>query len=101
IKFSGPAYHDVDNRLMSLQLVSQGLNSAVMFRADGEAVQPAEVFYKKALLVERGSFRPVTYATNDMLDGARRAFLQKCGCTEGDMAVLMEMTDRKSTRLNS
>ena len=44
----------------------------VMFRADGETVQPAEVFYKKAILVERGSFRPVTYATNDMLDGARR-----------------------------
>src|SRR5947207_2038570 len=92
IKFSGPAYHDVDNRLMSLQLVSQGLNSAVMFRADGEAVQPAEVFYKKAILVERGSFRPVTYATNDMLDGARRKFLQESGCAESELIVLMEMT---------
>ena len=47
-----------------------------MFTADGETVQPAEIFYKKAILVERGSFRPVTYATNDMLDGARTAFLQ-------------------------
>ena len=74
IKFSGPAFAQVDNRLISLQLVSQGL-TAVMFRADGETVQPAEVFYKKAILVERGSFRPVTYATNDMLDGARRKFL--------------------------
>src|SRR6185295_2512051 len=92
IKFSGPAYEGVDNRLMSLQLVSQGLTSAVMFRADGETVQPAEVLYKKAILVERGSFRPVTYATNDMLDGARRVFLQKCGCPEDEMAVLMEMT---------
>ena len=72
IKFSGPAFAGVDNRLMSLQLVSQGLTSAVMFLADGETVQPAEVFYKKAILVERGSFRPVTVATNDMLDGARR-----------------------------
>ena len=77
IKFSGPAFAQVDNRLMSLQLVSQGLTDAVMFRADGETVQPAEVFYKKAILVERGSFRPVTYATNDMLDGARRKFLQR------------------------
>src|SRR4029079_11216770 len=92
IKFSGPAYETVDNRLMSLQLVSQGLTSAVMFKADGETVQPTEVFYKKAILVERGSFRPVTYATNDMLDGARRVFLQKCGCSEQDLAVLMEMT---------
>src|SRR5437870_2167125 len=92
IKFSGPAFQGVDNRLMSLQLVSQGLTSAVMFRADGETVQPAEVFHKKAILVERGSFRPVTYATNDMLDGARRVFLKECGCSEKDLVVLMEMT---------
>src|SRR3954463_9934861 len=92
IKFSGPAYEGLDNRLMSLQLVSQGLTSAVMFNADGETVQPAEVFYKKAILVERGSFRPVTYATNDMLDGARRVFLEKCGCAEDQLIVLMEMT---------
>src|SRR4051795_11943888 len=92
IKFSGPLFQNIDNRLMSLQLVSQGLTDAVMFKADGETVQPAEVFYKKAILVERGSFRPVTYATNDMLDGARRVFLEKCGCAEDQLVVLMEMT---------
>src|SRR5437588_6279647 len=92
IRFSGPAFARVDNRLMSLQLVSQGLTDAVMFLADGETVQPAEVFYKKAILVERGSFRPVTYATNDMLDGAKRKFLQESGCNERDLVVLMEMT---------
>jgi hypothetical protein len=92
IKLSGPTFHGVDNRLMSLQLVSQGLTNAVMFKADGETVQPAEVFYKKAILVERGSFRPVTYATNDMLDGARRAFLAQSASSESDLVVLMEMT---------
>jgi hypothetical protein len=92
IKLSGPAFPDVDNRLMSLQLVSQGLTSAVMFTAEGETVQPAEVFHKKAILVERGSFRPVTLATNDMLDGARRLFLKKSGYSEQDLVVLMEMT---------
>src|SRR5437773_5738324 len=92
IKFSGPTFHGVDNRLISLQLVSQGLTNAVMFKADGETVQPAEVFYKQAILVERGSFRPVTYATNDMLDGARRAFLAQSASSESDLVVLMEMT---------
>jgi len=92
IKFSGPAFAKIDNRLMSLQLVSQGLTNAVMFTADGETVQPAEVFHKKAILVERGSFRPVTYATNDMLDGARGVFLKQCHCSEEDLVVLMEMT---------
>ena len=92
IKFSGPAFEGVDNRLMSLQLVSQGLTNAVMFTADGETVQPTEVFHKKAILVERGSFRPVTYATNDMLDGARRMFLKQSNCSEKELVVLMEMT---------
>jgi hypothetical protein len=92
IKFSGPAFMRIDNRLMSLQLVSQGLTDAVMFTADGETVQPAEIFHKKSILVERGSFRPVTYATNDMLDGARRQFLKESRCSENDLVVLMEMT---------
>ncbi|PZR74066.1 MAG: nicotinate-nucleotide adenylyltransferase [Chthoniobacterales bacterium] len=92
IKFSGPAYPGVDNRLMSLQLVSQGLTDAVIFTADGEMVQAADILYKKAILVERGSFRPVTNATNDMLNGARTAFLKEAGCPDADLVVLMEMT---------
>ncbi len=92
IKFSGPAYAEVDNRLMSLQLVSQGLTDAVMFTADGESVQPAEILHKKAIIVERGSFRPVTYATNDMLEGARDVFLKQPDAKEEDLVVLMEMT---------
>ena len=92
IKFSGPAFANIDNRLMSLQLVSQGLTDAVMFTADGEMVQPSEILHKKAILIERGSFRPVTYATNDMLEGARRQFLKESGCSEKDLVVLMEMT---------
>ena len=58
IKFSGYAFEKVDNRLMSLELVRQGLSNAAMFTADGEVVQPAEVLYKKPILVERGSFVP-------------------------------------------
>ena len=92
IKFSGPIFQHVDNRLMSLRLVSHRLTDAVMFKSDGETVQPAEVFYKKAILVERGNFRPVTFATNDMLDGAREIFLKHCDCLEEDVVVLMEMT---------
>src|SRR5207247_8984851 len=63
-----------------------------IFKADGARCQPAEVCYKKAILVERGSVRPVTYATNDMLDGARCVFLAQSGCSENDLIVLMEMT---------
>ena len=78
IRFNGPAFKGVDNRLMSLQLVQHGLSEAAMFKANGEVVQPSELFYKRSVLVERGSFRPATKVSIDMLerdlldDGAER-----------------------------
>ncbi|MEO6847526.1 MAG: TonB-dependent receptor [Chthoniobacterales bacterium] len=92
IRFSGPDFKEVDNRLMSLQLVSQGLTNATLFRADGEVVQAADAFYKKPLLVERGSFRPVTKVTNDMLDCAKNLFLKEDGLDGEEPEVLMEIT---------
>lgn len=91
IKFSGPAFAKVDNRLMSLQLVEQGLTEAVMFTVDGEVVQPSEVLYKKPVLVERGTFRPVNNLHVDMLECARRQFLADSPENQ-DAVVLMEIT---------
>jgi hypothetical protein len=76
IKFTGPAFAGIDNRLMSLQLVELGFTDAAMFTAEGEVVQPSEVLYKKPILVERGDFRPVTNVTLDILERAREDFLR-------------------------
>jgi hypothetical protein len=94
IKFSGPAFAGVDDRLMMLQLVQQGLTEAAMFTAAVEVVQPADTLYKKAVLVERGSFRPVTNTTLDMLERAQEQFLQEPGLQGEQPVVLMEMTLR-------
>merc|ERR1711974_92325 len=50
INFAGPVFEDVDNRLMSLQLVKNGMTDAVMFAPDGNNVLPAKVLYKKNIL---------------------------------------------------
>jgi hypothetical protein len=92
IKFSGPAFAGVDHRLMSLQLVEQGLCDTAMFTAQGEVVQPAEVLYKKPVLVERGRFRPVTKLTIDMLRRAQEQFLAEPGLADQQPVVLLEMT---------
>jgi hypothetical protein len=94
IKFTGPAFALVDNRLMSLQLVHLGLAQAALFTAQGEVVQPAEVFYKKPILVERGSFRPPTKLTLDMLECARSQFLREANTKRDDGVVLLEITLR-------
>jgi hypothetical protein len=77
---------------MALQLVALGLTDAALFRADGEVVSPADAFYKKPLLVERGSFRPVTLVTNDMLDCARSMFLREETVKNEEPEILMEIT---------
>ncbi len=92
VRFSGPAFADVDNRLMSLYLVQYGLTNAVMFGPKGDVLQPSEVLYKKAILVERGSFRPVTHVNVDMLNCATAQFVQEPAVKGKDVVVLMEIT---------
>jgi hypothetical protein len=94
IKLAGPAFDGVDNRLMSLQLVEQNLTDVAMFTAAGEVVQPSEVLYKKPILAERGSFRPVTRLTLDLLQGARAQFVEELDVKGQEPVVLMEMTLR-------
>jgi hypothetical protein len=92
IKFSGPVFAEVDNRLMSLQLVENALTDAVMFTASGEVVQPSEVLYGKRVLIERGSFRPPTNVTLDMIERAGRQLDSDHPGSGDDRVVLMEMT---------
>ena len=81
IEFTGIAFREVDNRVMSLRLVQLGLSDAAMFSATGEVLQPSEVLHKRPILVERGSFRPVTHVNVDMLRAAQEKF-----CREPDVA---------------
>jgi hypothetical protein len=92
ISFSGPLFAQVDNRLMSLKLVEYGLTNAVMFSPKGDVLQPSEVLRKKAILVERGSFRPVTHINEDMLRCSLAQFLQEPLLRGIDIVVLMEIT---------
>ena len=41
INFNGPLFKDVDNRLMSLELVKNGMTDAVMFNPQGNNILPA------------------------------------------------------------
>ena len=97
VRCDGPAFADVDNRLLALELVRNDLAHAVMFRADGETVQASEVLYQRPVLIERGRFRPVTRVTHDMLEKALAQFVRSDDVAHADVAVLMEMTLRNLT----
>jgi hypothetical protein len=92
IQLKGIEFRSVDNRLMALKLVQVGLSGAAMFGPDREVLQPSEVLRKRAILVERGSFRPPTVVNIDMLDSALVKFEADPEVAERDVLVLTELT---------
>jgi hypothetical protein len=94
VKLSGPAFAGVDNRVMSLELVKQRLTNAVLFSPAGEVLEPAELLYHAPVLIERGSFRPVTKVMHDMLVCSLEHMSREPDLLGRPPVVLMEMTLR-------
>jgi hypothetical protein len=97
VEFSGIEFRHVDNRVMSLRLVELGLSGAAMFGPSGQVLLPADQLYKRPVLVERGSFRPVTRVNIDMMQSAHTQFSKElngdAGSGDADNIVeLMEIT---------
>src|SRR6202789_4090510 len=94
IQFRGIGFRHADNRLMALKLVQIGLSGVAMFGPDREVLQPSEVLRKKAILVERGSFRPPTHVNLDMLATAKEKFAQDPAVAGKQILQLTEITMR-------
>jgi hypothetical protein len=75
INFSGPQFENIDNRLMSLYLVKNGMTQAVLFNSEGHNVFPADLLYGKNILALRGSFRPVTKVNMSMYTKSYEKFI--------------------------
>jgi hypothetical protein len=94
VEFSGIEFRHVDNRVMSLKLVQLGLSGAAIFGPTGEVLQPSELLRKRAILVQRGSFRPVTKVNMDMVRSAHHHFAGEPEVREKQVVQLMEITMR-------
>lgn len=92
IHFSGKVFKDVDNRLQNLQLLKENMTSAIMFDEGGEVVLPADHLYKKDVLVVRGSFRPPTLVSFDMIKTGLKNFAKDIGKKEDDVVAISEIT---------
>lgn len=92
INFSGPLFKNVDNRLMSLQLVRNGMTEAVMFNPQAQNILPANVLYRKNILALRGSFRPVTKVNMTMYEKSYEMFLREKKVDKDNTIVVFEIT---------
>jgi len=92
IRFEGPDFTKVDNRLMSLHLVKYGFSDAAVFGPDGKNMQPTEALYKKHIVVIRGRFRPIINVHLDMLNNGVKQFLQEPDVDKSKVVVVTELT---------
>ncbi len=92
INFSGDRFSYVDNRLMSLLLVKNGMTNAVMFGPDGNNLLPAQQLYKANILALRGSFRPVTKVNMDIYKLAEQMFYKDTKVDKEKAKIIFEIT---------
>lgn len=92
IRFSGKVFPEADNRLLNLQLLKENMTAAIMFDEKGEVVLPADFLYKKDVLVVRGSFRPPTLVSFDMIKTGVKNFAKEIGKKEAEIVSISEIT---------
>lgn len=92
IRLSGPDFEHIDNRLLSMQLVKNGLTNAALFGPDGNVMQASQALYKKNILVLRGRFRPLTHVNLDMLKMGLKEFRKEEDVENERIQVLFELT---------
>ena len=92
INFSGPCFEHIDNRLINLHLIRSWSCRAVMFSPDRTSLVPGSILRKDNTLVIRGSFKPPTKVTVDMIEGAKLQFIQEEGVDPDSVHVVTELT---------
>jgi len=94
VDFSGPAFEApvYQDRLVALELVRSDLSDAALFGANGEIWQASDILYKRPVLLNRGSFDPITRVNLDMLEQGGRAFTQDFGSKAENHIEILEIT---------
>jgi len=92
IECSGPDLAYIDNRLLSLRLVNQGLTRAVMFDQTAQVRQASNMLHHTPVLVQRGGFRPVSHVNIDMTRCALKYFEQDSEVDPTKLVTVMEIS---------
>jgi len=91
IRFSGPDVEHIDSRLMSLELVRQDLTRMVLFSPKGETLSIADTLYRKPVLIQRGTFRPVTLTNEKILDNGLAQLHRDFQIPKEEVIVMLEL----------
>lgn len=92
IRLSGPSFKHIDNRLMGLYLVKQGLTDVAIFDEHKNSIHASEFLYKKHLIVVRGHYRPPTLVSLDVLEKSFEQFKREEKVDNDRAFMITEMT---------
>lgn len=93
IHFEGSAFGEgeIDNRRLNLRLVTSSLSPVAMFTPEGGAVMPADLLFKRHVLVLRGTFRPFSPVQADMIRCGLEVFTQDLATSPRNVVCFCEM----------
>lgn len=92
IKFDGPDLSHINNHLMNLELVRKGLSEAILFGPEQQILNISDEVYEKSIILQRGTFRPVTNSHLNVLTKASSQFSQDFPEESQNFRVFFELT---------
>lgn len=94
LRFNGEDLKHFNPNVMNLELVHRGLSEAVLFGPNKEILHMSDAVYKKAVLLQRGTYRPVTKTHLDVLAKGVSHFKQDFQLKDNQCLSIMELTMR-------
>lgn len=92
VRFCGPAFEGVENRLLNLHLITSWKTRAVMFDGAGVETASCDMLHRKNAMIIRGTFKPPTLAHQDMAEVGFARFAAEEDVSRDDTLVLAEIT---------
>ncbi|WP_413290779.1 hypothetical protein [Bdellovibrio sp. HCB337] len=94
LHFQGEDLKHLNPHLTNLELVRRGLAEAVLFGPQKEILHVPDTVYKKAVLLQRGTYRPVTKTHLDVLSKGLNHFKKDFQLKDEQCLSIMELTMR-------
>jgi len=89
VKVDGPAFEQVNERLINLYLIAKGFSKAAIFNPKGEVYQSKDFLYKKNIMILRTKYRQKSNPNFDLFNLAVAEFKRHIGISGDDNLVVM------------
>jgi hypothetical protein len=92
IRFDGPDVAHINNHLINLELVHRGLSEGILFGPEQNILSISDTLYGKPIVLQRGTFRPVTNTHLEVLTKGGYQFEKDFQADSQDSLTLFELT---------